>query len=100
KELELEFRAARARLLTMMVYGPYWAEEAQPNSVQELVARTGGSTFAINPEAPAWVDAKNRGTTEMIRGFWNERVLTTDVIQVQVPRTLKKEAKLKLTVNA
>jgi hypothetical protein len=100
KKLEQEFRAAKARLLTMMVYGPYWAEAAQQNSVQELVARTGGSTLAINPESPAWADPKNNlRTAEMVRRFWNERVLTTDVIQVQVPGTLTKEAKWTLSVN-
>src|SRR5262249_43039297 len=104
KELEHEFRAAKARLLTMMVYGPYvlaGPEGAQQSSVQELVARTGGSTFAINPESPAWADPKNKlRTGEIVRRFWNERVLNTDVIQVQVPGTLRKESKWMLSVNS
>jgi hypothetical protein len=96
KELEQEFRAAKARLLTIMVDAPYNdASEEAPRPVQQLVARTGGSTLPINPEGPSWVGL----ATATLRRFWNERVLTTDVIQVQVPGILKKEAKWKLMVN-
>jgi hypothetical protein len=102
KKLEREFHAGKARLLTMMVYGTQVspAEESGRDSVQELVLKTGGSTLAINPETPAWVDPKNNlRTAEVVRRFWNERVLSSDLIQVQVPGTLSKEAKWKLTVN-
>jgi hypothetical protein len=103
KELEQEFRATKARLLTMVVYAPYIfaaQEQAKRTSVQELVARTGGSTLAINPVGPSWANNKeNLLNTDMVRRFWNERVLTTDVIQVQVPSILKKEAKWKLSLN-
>ena len=102
KKLELEFHAGKARLLTMMLFGTQVspAEESGRDSVQELVLKTGGSTLAINPETPAWADPKsNLRTAEVVRRFWNERVLSTDVMQVQVPGTLTKEAKWKLTVN-
>jgi hypothetical protein len=107
KELEQEFRAAKARLLTMVVYAPHVILDVFPepgefgrDSVQDLVEKTGGSTLAINPDSSAWADPKNNlRTAEMVRRFWDQRILSTDVIQVQVPGTLTKEAKWKLTVN-
>jgi len=107
KKLEQEFRAAKARLLTLMVYQPHVIldvipeeEEFGRDAVQDLVEKTGGSTLAINPGSPAWADPKNNmRTAEMVRRFWNERVLSTDVIQVQVPGTLTKEANWTLSVN-
>jgi len=107
KKLEQEFRAANARLLTLMVYQPHVIldvipeeEEFGRDAVQDLLEKTGGSTLGIDPKSPAWADPKNKlRTAEMVRRFWNERVLSTDVIQVQVPGTLTKEAKWTLSVN-
>src|SRR5262249_9759773 len=59
KELELEFRAAKARLLTIVVYAPYFdASDEVARPVQQLVARTGGSTLAIIPEGSSWIGNK------------------------------------------
>jgi hypothetical protein len=96
KQLENDFRAAHVRLLTMMVYesGVTPEEVAGPELLEELRAKTGGSSLAIGA---IWVDQKT--TVAMIRRFWNERVLTTDLIQVQVPGAFTSETKWKLTVN-
>ena len=107
KKLEQEFHAAKARLLTMMVYEPHVIldvipekEEFGRESVQDLVEKTGGSTLAINPKSPEWAHPKNNlHIAEMVRRFWNEWVLSTDVIQVQVPGTLTKEARWTLSLN-
>jgi hypothetical protein len=106
-KLEQEFRTAKTRLLAMMVYEPHVILDVMPedeqfgrNSVQNLVEKTGGYTLAIDPKSPAWADPRNvLRTSEMVRHFWNDWVLSTDIIQIQVPGTLTKEANWTLSVN-
>ena len=103
QKLEQEFRAANARLLTVMVYelsvmSPQL--ETASRSIQDLVKKTGGSSLALNLDSPWWAEKENNlRTTQMVRRFWNEDVLSTDVIQVQVPGSLTKEARWTLSVN-
>jgi hypothetical protein len=103
KKLEQAFRDANARLFTVMVNElPLTSpqlETASP-SLQDLVKKTGGSFLAVNLDSPWWAEKENSlRNAQMVRRFWNERVLSTDVIRVQVPGTLTKEAKWTLSLN-
>jgi hypothetical protein len=103
RQVEHDFRVAHVRLLTMMVNesGVVPDEEQMARDwIEDLVKKTGGSYLAIDATNQSWGDKKNNvRNIAMIRGFWNDRVLGTDVIQVQVPGSITKETKWKLSVN-
>ncbi len=102
KTLQQEFRAAHARLLTMLVSGSSETPEevGSRGSLQDLVEKTGGASLAIDIGNPSWANKKeNPRNVETVRRFWTEWVLSTDVLQVQVPGTLTKETKWTLSVN-
>jgi hypothetical protein len=99
KKLERELRVARVRLLTMFKVGSVLEEEG-PNWVQEFSASTGGAFLAIDSASTSWTDKKAVAkNAQVLRNFWNDKVLAGYVVHVQVPATFKNETKWKLLVN-
>jgi len=101
RKLEREFHAANTRLLTLLVLqrGREFEREAV-EQVQDLVAKTGGSSLSIYTTDDSWLGKKGFGeNVQVLRRFWNDKILFGYVARVQVPVSFKDDRKWTLSLN-
>jgi len=100
-KLEHEFHAANTRLLTLLVLqrGREFELEAV-DQVLDLVTKTGGSSLSIYTTDDSWLGKKGLGeNVQVLRRFWNDKILFGYVAQVQVPGSFKDDKKWTLSLN-